>query len=362
MHPHPHHLPLPENEDAAPLPVDMKTIYLGGIFLILFLTAIRYASAIVMPVVLAFVMKLVLQPIQRSLEKFHVPRALAAFLILFVLIACMAVLVTALSAPATTWAQKLPTGLPKLQESLGFLNKPINTAKKLMMHAENMAQGPKVVPVVVEGSRLSDKIFTNTQLMISGLFTTILMLFFLLVSGDTFLRRLVEVLPRFKDKRQAVDISQHIERDISMYLLTITLINAGVGIITVVIMYACGIDDALLWGAVAFLLNYVPIIGPLVAAVIFFFVSLLVTPSIGTALIPAVLFLGVHLLEGTFVTPMLLARRFTLNPVLIMLSLVFWYWMWGFAGAILSMPMLAITKIICDRIQVLSPFGHFLEG
>jgi predicted PurR-regulated permease PerM len=194
------------------------------------------------------------------------------------------------------------------------------------------------------------------------LLETVLVLFFLLISGDTFLRRLVEVLPRFKNKRQAVDISNQIESDISAYLVTITLMNAGVGIATGIAAALTGLGDPLLWGTAAFLLNYVPILGPMIGAVSFVLAGLLVIDTLWMAFLPAALYLGIHLIEGETVTPMLLARRFTINPVLVIVALVFWYWMWGVPGAILATPMLAVTKIVCDRIQSLSAFGHFIEG
>jgi predicted PurR-regulated permease PerM len=190
----------------------------------------------------------------------------------------------------------------------------------------------------------------------------VLVLFFLLVSGDTFLRRLVEILPRFKNKRQAVDISQQIESDVSAYLFTITIMNLAVGVATGTVMALCGVGDPVLWGTVAFLLNYIPILGPMIGVVVFVLAGLLSITALWGAFLPAGLYLLIHLVEGETVTPMLLARRFTINPVLVILSLVFWYWMWGVPGAILSTPMLAITKIICDRIRPLMAFGHFIEG
>jgi predicted PurR-regulated permease PerM len=196
----------------------------------------------------------------------------------------------------------------------------------------------------------------------SGFFTTILFLLFLLVSGDTFLRRLVEILPSFSNKRQAVDIFQQVESDISAYLVTITLMNAAVGVATAMVMWLTGIGDPILWGAVAFLLNFLPILGPIFGVVIFVLAGLLTIDTLWQAFLPAALYLGIHLIEGQMITPLLLARRFTLNPVLVIIALVFWFWMWGVPGAILSVPMLAITKIICDRIRPLAAFGHFLEG
>jgi predicted PurR-regulated permease PerM len=190
----------------------------------------------------------------------------------------------------------------------------------------------------------------------------VLFLFFLLVSGDIFLHRLVEIMPRFSSKRQVVDISQQIESDISAYLVTITIMNAAVGISTGLTMWLTGVGDPILWGSVAFLLNYVPILGPTLGVLIFLLAGLLTHDTLWLALLPAGLYLGLHLIEGVSVTPTLLARRFTLNPVLVIVSLVFWFWMWGIPGAILAVPMLAITKIICDRLQSLAAFGHFLEG
>jgi predicted PurR-regulated permease PerM len=206
------------------------------------------------------------------------------------------------------------------------------------------------------------KLFTGTRNFANGFFTTILFLFFLLVSGDTFLRRLVEILPSFSNKRQAVDISQQVESDISAYLVTITLMNAAVGTATAVVMWLTGIGDPILWGAVAFLLNFVPILGPISGAVILLLAGLLTIDTLWQALLPAGLYLGIQQIEAEVITPTLLAKRFILNPVLVIISVVFWFWMWGAPGAILSMPMLAITKIICDRVRPLAAFGHFLEG
>jgi predicted PurR-regulated permease PerM len=322
------------------------------------------ASEIVLPIVLAFVLSLVLQPAMRVFERIRLPRGIAAMLLILVLFGTLGGLGTALSGPAANWAQKLPTGIPKLQERLSFLSRPIAALQKFAEQAQGLTQGGelKAVPVAVQGSRLSDQLLSGTRSFASGLLETVLVLFFLLVSGDTFLRRLVEILPRFKNKRQAVDISQQIESDVSVYLFTITIMNVAVGVATGAVMAFCGVGDPILWGTVAFLLNYIPILGPMIGVVVFLLAGLLSIDLLWLAFLPAGLYLLIHLVEGETVTPMLLARRFTINPVLVILSLVFWYWMWGVPGAVLSTPMLAITKIICDRIRPLMAFGHFMEG
>jgi predicted PurR-regulated permease PerM len=180
------------------------------------------------------------------------------------------------------WAQKLPSGIPKLEERLSFLSRPIATFQKFIDQAQSLTQGgeSKAVPVAEQGSGLSNQLLSGTRSFASGLLETVLVLFFLLVSGDTFLRRLVEILSRFKDKRQAVDISKQNESDVSAYLFTITIMNLAVGVATGVVMAVCGVGDPVLWGTVAFLLNYIPILGPMLGVVVFLLAGLLSIDSL----------------------------------------------------------------------------------
>jgi predicted PurR-regulated permease PerM len=358
----------PEGEQVAmPLPSDFSDIFQGGLFLLALLAAIYVAREIVLPIVLAFVLKLLLQPAVRLLERIRAPAAISAILLISLLIGTIITFGTALSGPATTWAGKLPQGIPRLEEHLRFLIAPIEAVQTFWQHAEGYVGGtaPPAVGTPLAstaGTSLWVTLFSGMSAFVGGFFETVVVLFFLLMSGDTFLRRLVEILPRFRDKRRAIEISQQIEQDISAYLITITIMNAAVGLATAGVMWLCGVGDPVLWGAVAFLFNYIPILGPMIGLLTFTLAGLLSINTLWGALLPAGLYLAIHMVEGETVTPMLLARRFTLNPVLVILALIFWYWMWGVPGAILAVPMLAIAKIVCDRIQMLAALGHFLEG
>jgi len=356
-------LPAEVPEDL-PLPSDPKVIFLGGLFVLAVLVAAFVAREIVLPLVFAIVLKLLLQPALRILEGLHIPRTVASLLLILALFGTIVGLGTVISGPAHTWAAKLPEGIPRLQERLSFMREPIDTLQRFLQQVEDFG-GTEPSPngaTLTQGPTLLSKLFAGVRHFASGFFMTVLFLFFLLVSGDIFLHRLVEILPRFRSKRQVVEISQQIESDVSAYLVTITIMNAAVGIATALAMWLTGVGDPILWGTVAFLLNYVPILGTALGVLIFLLAGLLTHDTLWQALLPAGLYFGFHLIEGETVTPMLLARRFTLNPVLVIISLAFWFWMWGIPGAILSMPMLAITKIICDRLQPLAAFGHFLEG
>jgi len=383
--------PAEEIPTEMPLPADPLLVIQLGLLILATLAAMYVAAEVVLPVVLAFVLKLLLQPAMRLLERLNLPRTIAALVLLFLFFGTIIGLGAALSGPGGAWLQRLPEGIPRLEERLSFLREPINIMRNFLHHAETLAQvdapsnvastmsppavshvipppavpppaAPAATQAAAEGGSLSHQIFIGTWTFAAGFSTTILLLFFLLVSGDTFLRRLVEILPTFSNKRQAVDISQQIERDISIYLVTITVMNGAVGVLTGLMMWATGAGDPVLWGAVAFLLNYIPILGPLIGIGLFLLVGLLTIDVLWLALLPAGFFLLIHLMEGQIVTPLLLAKRFTLNPVLVVMTLVFWFWMWGVPGAVLSVPMLAIAKIICDRIRPLAAVGHFLEG
>jgi predicted PurR-regulated permease PerM len=344
---------LPNGTNAGP-----ETIVQICILLIALLVVAYAAADIVLPIALAFVLNLLFQPGMRLLARFHIPRSLAAILLIFAVFGVIVGLGAAMSHPATSWAQKLPGGVARLEERLKFLSQPIQTLQTFFHQFDAMGQSNGVDG----GPSIANSLLKGTQHFAGGFFETLLILFFLLISGDTFLRRLVEIVPSFSDKRRVVELSQQIEENISIYLVTITLMNAAVGIATGAAMWACGLGDPLLWAGVAFLLNYVPIMGPFAGVAVFFLAGLLTIDPLWRAFLPAGLYFLIHVLEGEAITPMLLARRFTLNPVLVIISLIFWFWMWGVPGAVLAVPMLAIAKIICDGIKPLAPIGHFLEG
>ncbi len=352
-----------EQEPTAPAPlIAPVSVFLGGLFLLATLAACYAAAEIVLPIVLAFVLSAVFQPVLRILERLRLPRILASLMIVLSLVAVVTFLGLLLSAPIADRISQLPHTLPRLQERLKFLAAPIRSLQDTLANIERMAPGADQPTVAVQGSTLPHAVLTQLRTVAGSAFTSALVLFFVLVSGEEFLRRLVEILPDFRRKRQAVDISKQIEQDISIYLATITMMNTAVGLATGLMAWLSGLGDPLLWGTVAFLLNYVPILGPTAGFLIFLVAGLVTIDPLWVAFVPAALYLLIHIAEGETITPLLLARRFTINPVVIVLGVIFWYWMWGVCGAILATPMLAIIKIICDRIDGLKPFGHFIGG
>jgi predicted PurR-regulated permease PerM len=314
------------------------------------------------PLIMAFMLNFLLQPAMRFMIGFHIPKILGAGIILAIFFGGLVVLGSALTGPAADWMTKVPSSLARLQDRLSAINEPLQQLQRTTAEVDKITENPATAgtSVTLQGPGLRGFIFSGTRSMVTGFFTMVVLLFFLLISGDMFLRRLVEILPTLSDKKQAVEISREIERNISGYLVTLSIMNVGVGILTGIAMYFCGLSDPVLWGAMALFLNFLLLLGPLVGVCILGIVGLSTFDSLGHAVLPAALYLAIHVTESQVVTPLLLARRFTFNPVAVIVSLLFWYWMWGVAGALLAIPLLATFKITCDRVRPLMALGHFL--
>jgi predicted PurR-regulated permease PerM len=212
----------------------------------------------------------------------------------------------------------------------------------------------------VQQESLGEKLFSRTTEILAAGSVLLILLFFLLASGDMFLRKLIRVLPSLADKKTAVEIARQIESDISVYLATITMINGCLGLATWGAMALLGVPNPLLWGVMAWATNYIPYLGAMTMYAVLTMVGFLTFPTTGHALLVPGAFGVLNILEAYMLTPLVLGRRLTLNPVVIFLALTFWGWIWGVAGAILAVPIMVVFKIFCDHSEPLAPIGEFL--
>jgi predicted PurR-regulated permease PerM len=247
-----------------PSPQGAQTIFCA----IAVLASLYTAQGIVLPVVLAFVLnlKLLLQPLVSLLQRIHVPRAAGALVALALLLSIFVCLGMLLSSPASHRASELPQW-PQLQRRFAFVNDAVAHVRSTLDQMGIRLESPS--SLLSNPIGIATAVFSGTGTVAAHLLETFLVLFYLLVFGETFLRRLVEILPRFADKREAVAISLHIERDLSAYLLTIAAINTAVGGATAGVMWLCDVPGPVLWGVLAFCLNFVPILGPFCGIVVF---------------------------------------------------------------------------------------------
>jgi predicted PurR-regulated permease PerM len=346
-------------------PVDVRSITLTGIFVLLVFYTLYFARDFILPVVLAFLLTFLLAPVVRGLHRIRVPETIGAALVILAVLSGVVYGVYSLSGPAGDWIERAPEGLRRVERRVRDLQRPVaevrEAAEEVQEQVEEMAgQQRSPTEVQVEGQTLTGVVLTQTQAFLAGAVVTIILLYFLLASGDLFLRKLVRVLPRLSDKKAAIEIARDMEDHISKYMVTMTLINVGLGIAVGGAMRLAGMPNPVLWGVAAAIANFVPYLGPVVTLGMIALVSLLTFEDLGRALVAPALYLGLNAVEGYIVTPMLLGRRLLLNPVVIFMGIIFWGWLWGIPGALLAVPILVSFKIFCDHIEPLSPIAEFL--
>jgi predicted PurR-regulated permease PerM len=332
-----------------------------GLFLLVLFHTLLVARDLFLPLVLAFFLSFLLSPLLRVLKRAHIPEALGAALLLLVLVGGIGLGVYSLVTPATEWIAKAPESLTRVQRKLRTLRAPMQQMSRTADEVERTIAGePTTAPAAAKGpSWIKEALFGGTTAFVSEAIVVMVLLYFLLASGDLFLRKLIKVLPTFKDKKRAVEIARQMERNISTYLFTVTLINVGVGAAVAVGMWLLGMPNPVLWGALACVLTYIPYLGAIVGIGVLGLAALLTFDDLGHALAVPAVYMVVSFLEGNFVTPLVLGRRLTLNPVVIFVGLLFWFFLWGIPGALLAVPILAVFKIVCDHVDTLAPIGEF---
>ena len=335
-------------------------------------TAFAYfARPIVLPVLLAWVASMALKPPVTWLRARYVPTPLAAALVVGLTCAAILCAIGYLGRPAADWIKSYPQAVPELKERFQHLIHPVASvlptatvsATAPANVSTNAIDATKILPAATPaGEQIVTTVFNWTGVALAGTAETIALLFLLLASGDLFMHKLVHVMPTLRDKKRAVELSREIQSGISRYLFSVAIINVCLGVMVGSAFYALGLPNAVMWAAVVALANFIPYFGPVVGICVVALAGLLSRDTVGLALAPAGVYLVIHLLEANLITPFVLGRRFTLNPVIIFIFLIFCIWLWGVLGAFLAVPILVTLKVICDRLPSLSTLSAFLAS
>lgn len=332
-----------------------------GLFVIALFFALYLARQILLPVVLALLFGLLLAPVVRGLQRLNVPTPVAASVVVFALLAVAGTGFYLLAEPASNWLEKAPQLMQRLEARLVPIRQRVEEVSETAEEVGELGQAPQTAPrVVVESPGFRSAVFANIPIFAAGVVIWIFMLFFILATRDLFMEKLRKILPTREDKRHAVEIATAMEVEVSRYLFTAALINLGLGFVVATVMALLGMPNPVLWGALAGLLNFVPYLGPAVAAVIIGAVALLTFENLGYALMVPAVFVVLTSLEGQLITPLIMGRRLQLNPLVVFLSVVFWGWLWGIFGALMAVPIVVSLKIIFDRTPSLAPVGELL--
>ncbi len=320
--------------------------------------------SLLLPVTLAGVLALLFQPLVRRLKKWGIPSFLGAAILLATAGGGLLLGAVHLVGPAAEWLDRVPIGLRlrEMEDKLEPIREPLAELSMATKKIQDFAMSPSGSAAPTEKVEIQQPSLTTTVVSTTGEFAAgaaicLIVLYFFLVLGDTLLNSVVQLMPRLKQKKETVALVRNVEEGVSCYLLTVTAINVGLGIVVAFVMWLIGMPNPTLWGAMATFLNFIPYAGAFVGTCVVFLVGLFTFNSIGEAAIAPLAYFALTSIEGNFVTPTVLGCRMSLNPIVVFLWLAFWGWMWGIGGALLAVPLLAIFKIGCDQFETTKPLS-----
>ncbi|KTD17033.1 AI-2E family transporter [Legionella jordanis] len=330
-----------------------------GFLAICFIFYIGYP--LLFPLFLSFFLYSLLNPFMQFFLALKLPRMLAAAIITVLIVGLLSLAISVLMGPASEWVDKAPENFDIIEHKFSFIKKPLAKLNEAIKTAEHFTDSKKVQKVeITQPTNIGYSIFDLTTNAIFMIFLTALFLFFLLVYLKTIFDKLAQV-STYRQTTVAMNFFHTVQTDISTYLGTFTLICIGLGAAIAVELYFLDLPNAALWGVMAALLNFIPYIGPSIGIGVVFFVSLLTFDSYIQILLPPLLYLLTSTIEGQIITPILIGHRMNLNPLVVFFSIVFWVWIWGIGGALLSIPLLAMVKIMMEHMPSISKYSLLLE-
>ncbi|HEY5713706.1 MAG TPA: AI-2E family transporter [Allosphingosinicella sp.] len=327
-------------------------LMMGAALLIALPFALRAGAEFFLPVTAALVIAIALVPVLEWLERRRVPSPLAAFVCVVLFLVVANVAVAAIVFPATEWIRLLPTRIGRIRETLGPL---IDVYSNLQHFIDNVvrefgrAPGVAAQTVRVETpNSLLQIIATSAPFAAVQMFFAVLVIFFFLSGWTRMRKRTIVGRSSFDGAMTTARVIQQVVDATSTYLGTITIVNLGMGAVVAFALWMLDMPTPLMWGGIVALLNYIPYLGPIASAILLALGGLMTFTEPLYALLPAVSFVVIHLVESNIVTPTVVGRRLTINPLMILLALAFWAWVWGTTGALLAVPLLIILRTIFD--------------
>lgn len=346
-----------------------KPLALAGLFILACFYTLYFARSVFLPIVVAILLNFLLTPLVRALKKIHIPEAISALLVILVFLGLIGYGFYSLSGPANAWLTQGPQHFAEISSKIEILKKPIEKSIKGFFNIREqiektakLAGGEPAPLVTVRSADFSpfNAIFTSTTEFFVQLGLIFFILYFLLASGDFFLKKSIEILPTLKRKKEAVIIAREIKSEITNFLLIKTLTGIGLATVIIVVMYFLQMPNPVLWGVLAGVLEFIPYIGVVVGTIFCTITALFTFDNLNQILLAPLSFFAITSLTGNFIVPLILSKSLTLHPVIIFVGVIFGGWMWGVTGALIAIPLLSILKIFCNNIQSLSPLGKFL--
>ncbi len=337
---------------------------LVGLFIIATVAAIALARDFLMPITFAVLLFFVFVPVRRRLSRLGIPPVVTAGVIVFGLFFGMLTLFWTISGPAGQLIADMPEIQSALTEKLQRLRGTFQTIDQAMAQMEHGAQPAPEADSTAGfdvATAILNALYTTPGIM-GQVALTLFLLFFLIASGDLLYLKIVQSFDTLREKRGAYSALREIEDSLGSYLGAITLINACLGVAIGLAMWALGMPSPLLFGLLAFSLNFIPYLGAVTGVGIATLVALVTFSDVFWPVMVALTYFSLTTLEGQLITPYFVARRLQMNAVVVFLTVALWAWLWSVIGMIIAVPLLVVISVICDHVPGLEKLGNFLAG
>jgi len=344
-----------------------------------------FAQTLFLPIIVAALFALLLSPLVGLLKRFYVPRSFSALLLLAMLGVPFTLLGMQLAEPAERWAERIPelsnqltTELEAISEKLSPTEQQPQTPVKekesggwFGWFSKDEPELPKPEPESDQnavsdrfkqgGIELMIQVLGATPVMLTQFFTFLILVVFMLVFGPLLYTSFMSSFSQNRDKQAADSLLNEVQRELSRYILTVSVINTCLGIVTGAALWAAGVQDALLWGVMVALLNFAPYVGPIAGMFVLYLAGIVQYGTGWMATMPPLIFFAINTIEAQFITPTVLGHNMRLNPLILILWLILWGWMWGAVGVLIAVPLLVCLKLAAARLNVLSRWVKLVE-
>ncbi len=346
---------------------DLRMIrrFMLGLFLFALVYALYFARDFFLPVLLAFLLALMLTPIVRFLKKHGVPEALSATLLVFASMVSIGTAGYLLSGPVVELVNNAPQIGRQLSDRMEDFRRPFERFMEVSRQVDEVTETAgetDVQRVVVSQPGIVSRAAGNVLSAGTTAAITFVLSLFILASGTMFYEKIIQSFTRMSEKKRALRVVYDVEREVSRYLLTISLINACLGIVIAAGLWVIGMPMPFVFGAAAGLLNFLPYVGAAVTIILVAIISVVTFDSFTFAMVAPLFVMACTITEGNMITPLVVGRRLEINAVAIFIAVAFWSWLWGFVGALIAVPLLVIIKVFCDHFDSLSHVGNFLSA
>jgi predicted PurR-regulated permease PerM len=339
------------------------TAWCALVLLILACGAAFYAArSYLLPIVAAFVLSVLLAPPVGALENLRVPRVLAAAGAVLGLCAMIYIMIGLVAEPAASWASNSSAVVEAARGHLERFHSTMATVEEISSEVEELTGDPNAREIVVQGPGLTQALATSARQLTVQIVFALVMTYFFLITRTEIRHKTIMTQSRLSGRLRVARVFRDVEKGVAVYISTLAMVNIGLGASVAAAMWMIGVPSPIMWGGLAAVLNFVPYFGPALLTLLLGAAGLVTFETLAGAAVPAIVYIALNFMESNLVTPLLLGRRMTLNPLTILLAVSFWTWIWGPVGGVLSIPMLIMLKVVCEHTRVLQPFGDFIGG